>query len=90
MADKKMENKDPSRLSLRNVFALGFVSFFTDVSTEMVLSLLPVFIVHLPGSGSAALGIIEGLAESLSYGMRTVSGVFSDKLRRRKVIIFLG
>jgi len=66
------------------------VSFFTDVSTEMVLSLLPVFIVRLPGSGSAALGIIEGLAESLSYGMRAVSGVFSDRLRRRKAIILLG
>ena len=66
------------------------MSFFTDVSTEMVLSLLPVFIVRLPGSGSAALGIIEGLAESLSYGMRAVSGVFSDRLRRRKAIILLG
>jgi len=87
--NKKISDKDSSS-SFRNIFALGFVSFFTDVSTEMVLSLLPVFIVHLPGSGSAALGIIEGLAESLSYGMRTVSGVFSDKLRRRKVIILLG
>jgi len=83
-SDKKTGNKDSSKSSFRNVFALGLVSFFTDVSTEMVLSLLPVFIVHLPGSGSAALGIIEGLAESLSYGMRAISGVFSDKLRRRK------
>jgi len=89
-ADKKTRNKKYSRSSFTNVFALGFVSFFTDVSTEMVLSLLPVFIVRLPGSGSAALGIIEGLAESLSYGMRAVSGVFSDRLRRRKTIILLG
>jgi len=84
------DNETESKTSFRNIFALGFVSFFTDVSTEMVLSLLPVFIVNLPGSGSAALGIIEGLAESLSYGMRVVSGIFSDKLRRRKVIILLG
>jgi len=84
------DNETESKTSFRNIFALGFVSFFTDVSTEMVLSLLPVFIVSLPGSGSAALGIIEGLAESLSYGMRVVSGIFSDKLRRRKVIILLG
>jgi len=89
-ADNKTDSKDSSRSSFRNIFALGFVSFFTDISTEMVLSLLPVFIVHLPGSGSAALGIIEGLAESLSYGMRVVSGIFSDKIRRRKVIILLG
>jgi len=79
-----------SKSPFRNVFALGFVSFFTDVSTEMVLSLLPVFIVNLPSSGSAALGIIEGIAESLSYGMRVISGIFSDKLRRRKLIILLG
>ena len=85
-----MDNESSSTSLFKNVFALGFVSFFTDVSTEMVLSLLPVFIVHLPGSGSAALGIIEGTAESLSYGMRAVSGIFSDKLRRRKVIILLG
>jgi len=66
------------------------VSFFTDVSTEMVLSLLPVFIVNLPRSGSAALGLIEGFAESLSYGMRVISGVFSDKIKRRKIIILVG
>ncbi|HIE18792.1 TPA: MFS transporter, partial [Candidatus Bathyarchaeota archaeon] len=89
-ADDKAESKDSSKSSFKNIFALGFVSFFTDVSTEMVLSLLPVFIVNLPSSGSAALGIIEGIAESLSYGMRVVSGIFSDKLRRRKVIILLG
>jgi len=89
-ADNNVKSKDSSRPSFRNIFALGFVSFFTDVSTEMVLSLLPVFIVHLPGSGSAALGIIEGLAEAFSYGMRAISGVFSDKLRRRKIIILLG
>ena len=88
--DDEAESKGSSRSSFRNIFALGFVSFFTDVSTEMVLSLLPVFIVSLPGSGSAALGMIEGLAESLSYGMRVVSGIFSDKLRRRKIIILLG
>jgi len=84
------DNETESKSSFRNVFALGFVSFFTDISTEMVLGLLPVFIVNLPGSGSAALGIIEGLAESLSYGMRVISGIFSDKLRKRKVIILFG
>ena len=83
-------DKNSLRPSFRNIFALGFVSFFTDVSTEMVLSLLPIFIVNLPGSGSAALGLIEGFAESLSYGMRVVSGVLSDKIKRRKIIILVG
>ncbi len=75
---------------LRNVYALGFVSFFTDVSSEMVFSLLPVFILGLPGSSKALLGLIEGTAEALSYGMRAVSGVFSDKFRKRKAIILIG
>jgi len=43
---------------MRNVYALGLVSFFTDVSTEMVLSLLPNFVLGLPGSSRALLGLI--------------------------------
>ncbi|MDW8048518.1 MAG: MFS transporter [Nitrososphaerota archaeon] len=74
----------------KNVFALGFVSFFTDISTEMVLSLLPNFIVNLPGSNEAILGLIEGFAEAVSYGLRAFSGVFSDRFRRRKAIVLLG
>lgn len=76
--------------SKRNIFALGFVSFFTDISSEMVLSLLPTFIISLPGSSVFFLGIIEGVAEALSYGMRAISGFFSDKLGKRKSIILVG
>lgn len=75
---------------LRNVFALGFVSFFTDVSSEMCFSVLPTFILGLPGATRAVLGIIEGLAEGLSYGLRSVSGIFSDRFRRRKAMVFVG
>jgi MFS family permease len=86
---QKTEN-EPKTNAFRNVFALGFVSFFTDVSSEMVFSLLPVFIVGLPGSGIAFLGLIEGPAEALSNWMRAVSGVFSDKLRKRKLLVLIG
>ena len=79
-----------SKKSKRNIFALGFVSFFTDLSSEMVLSLLPTFIINLPGSSIAFLGLIEGVAEALSYGMRAISGFFSDKLGKRKSIVFVG
>ncbi|MFH2111631.1 MAG: MFS transporter [Candidatus Bathyarchaeota archaeon] len=75
---------------IRNVYMLGFVSFFTDVSSEMVFSILPVFILGLPGGSVATLGFIEGVAEALSYMLRAVSGVFSDKFRRRKPFIILG
>ena len=82
--------KRPNKKSKRNIFALGFTSFFTDLSSEMVLSLLPTFIISLPGSSPALLGLIEGIAEALSYSMRAISGLFSDKLGKRKSIVLIG
>jgi len=89
-----MMNEKGKRISvgeLRNVVALGLVSLFTDISSEMCFSVLPIFIVReIPGATRAILGIIEGLAEALSYGLRAVSGIFSDKFRRRKAVILVG
>ena len=88
-----METKDSQRVdtnSSRNIFALGFVSFFTDVSSEMVLSLLPMFLLGLPGASIAILGFIEGTSEALSYALRAVSGIFSDKFKKRKLFIIVG
>jgi MFS family permease len=82
-----METDDSSR---RNIFALGFVSFFTDLSSEMVFSILPTFLLGLPGSSKAILGFIEGAAQALSYSLRSVSGVFVDKLRKRKMLVLAG
>ena len=75
---------------MRNIYALGLVSFFTDISSEMVFSVLPVFILSLPGSSPAFLGLIEGVAEALSYSLRSVSGFWSDKFRRRKLLVLIG
>jgi len=84
------QKESPATAVSRNILALGLVSFFTDISSEMVYSLLPAFILGLPGSGRAILGTIEGLAEALSYDMRAVSGIFSDKFRKRKALILVG
>ncbi len=84
------QKKEPETDGMKNVFALGIVSFFTDVSSEMVFSLLPLFVVGLPGSGAETLGIIEGFAEALGNGLRAVSGFFSDKFRKRKAIVLVG
>ncbi|MEM2110534.1 MAG: MFS transporter [Candidatus Bathyarchaeia archaeon] len=84
------ENDTESSRPIRNVFALGFVSFFTDISSEMIFSLLPTFILELPGSNRAILGLIEGVSEALSYGLRAVSGFFSDKFRKRKLVVLAG
>ena len=85
------QDKDSSTTSgMRNVQAMGLVSFFTDFSTEMVLGLLPAFIVSSLGGSRAILGAIEGSADLVSYAFRMVSGSASDKLGRRKIFILLG
>jgi MFS family permease len=75
---------------MRNVAALGLVSFFTDFSTEMVLGVLPLFITSSLGASRAILGTIEGSSELTSYAFRIVSGSLSDKIGRRKVFIIAG
>ena len=87
---KTESNAENNANSRRNIFALGFVSFFTDLSSEMVFSILPTFLLSLPGSSKAVLGFVEGAAEALSYALRSVSGVFSDKLRKRKTFVLIG
>ena len=84
------ENPKASKSSeRRNIFALGFVSFFTDMSNEMIFSLLPTFLLGIPGSSRVILGLIEGTAEALSYALRAVSGFFSDKFRKRKTFVMI-
>jgi len=78
------------RPGLKNVIALAFVSFFTDVSTEMILGVLPIFVVKELGATKIALGIMEGLAELFNYVFRLFSGLVSDRLGRRKVFVFAG
>jgi MFS family permease len=75
---------------MRNVKAMGIVSFFTDFSTEMVLGLLPIFVISSLGGSRALLGAIEGSADLVSYAFRMVSGSASDKIGRRKIFVVLG
>lgn len=75
---------------MRNVTALGLVSFFTDFSTEMVLGVLPFFIVSTLGASRLVLGAIEGSAELVSYAFRMLSGSWSDRVGKRKVFILAG
>jgi len=85
------ENSDQSKPNgMRNVYAMGLVSFFTDFSTEMILGILPFFIVVGLGASRAVLGTIEGSAELVSYAFRIVSGSISDKTTKRKPFIIAG
>jgi MFS family permease len=78
---------DPSR---RSVVTLGWVSFLTDVSSEMIYPLLPAFLTKALGAGPAAIGLIEGVAETTASLTKIGSGVWSDRVRRRKPLVVLG
>ncbi|MGB9612656.1 MAG: MFS transporter [Candidatus Margulisiibacteriota bacterium] len=72
-----------------NVVALGFTSFFTDVSSEMIMVLLPLFLTTL-GAGKSIVGLIEGVADATASILKVFSGWISDKLQKRKPIVVLG
>lgn len=74
----------------RNVVALGLVSLFTDMSSEMIYPLLPVFLTATLGAGPAALGLIEGVAETTASLLKLFSGAWSDRLGRRKPLVLAG
>lgn len=72
------------------IWILGFVSLLMDVSSEMIHSLLPMFMVTTMGASALEVGIIEGLAESIALIARVFSGPLSDYLGRRKGLVVLG
>lgn len=74
----------------RTVVALGLVSLLTDLSSEMIYPLLPMFLSAALGAGPLALGWIEGAAESVAALLKLVSGVAADRLARRKPLVLLG
>jgi len=73
-----------------NVILLGLVSFFADLSTEMVYPLIPLYLTTVFGATPALIGVIEGIAESLASLLRVFSGYITDKYRKKKPIAFLG
>jgi MFS family permease len=74
----------------RNVYALSAVSFFTDVSSEMIYPLLPIFLTTALGTSAGVLGVIEGMAETTASLLKLASGWWSDRVRRRKPLIGYG
>jgi MFS family permease len=73
-----------------NIIVLGFASLLTDISSEMVYPLLPMYLVTRLGVSPAIVGLIEGVAESLASLLKVFSGYFSDKLKTRKPFAILG
>lgn len=69
---------------------MGVVSFLTDVSSEMIFTILPLFLANVLGVGTAVIGLIEGIADSTATLTRLFSGWLSDKLKRRKSLATIG
>ena len=74
----------------RTVWALGFVSLFMDLSSELVHALLPVYMTVVLGASMVAVGVVEGIAEATASIVKLFSGAISDRLRRRKPLVVLG
>ena len=74
----------------RGVWAIGFVSMFMDISSEMIHCLLPVFLVGTLGASVAVVGLIEGIAEAAASITKVFSGWISDRLGKRKLLVLLG
>jgi MFS family permease len=74
----------------RNVMALSAVSFFTDVSSEMIYPLLPVFLTSVLGANASFIGAIEGAAETTAALLKLASGWWSDRVRKRKPLVVIG
>jgi MFS family permease len=73
-----------------NIIILGITSLLTDISSEMVYPILPIYLVSQLGVGPAILGLIEGIAESLASLLKVFSGYFSDRIKRRLPFTILG
>ena len=89
-----MPNPTPQPAALsqipKGVWVLGFVSLLMDISSEMIHSLLPLFMVTMLGTSAFTVGLIEGLAESTALIVKVFSGTLSDYLGRRKGLAVFG
>ena len=86
------DGAEPRRLAgfHPNVVALGLTSFFTDISSEMLVPVLPLFVTATLGASVASLGLIEGVAECTASALRLVAGRLSDRIGHRKPFLIAG
>ncbi len=75
---------------MRNIVFLGLVSFFMDLSSEMVYPLIPIYLTTVLGATPTIIGVIEGIAESLASLLKVFSGYISDRYQKKKPIAFAG
>ncbi len=74
----------------KTIWVLGFASLFMDISSELIHSVLPLFLVNQLGVGASFVGLVDGAGESIASCLKIFSGILSDKFRTRKIPILLG
>src|SRR5258708_3717373 len=74
----------------KSIWALGFVSLFMDTSSELIHSLLPIFMVSILGASMTSVGVVEGIAESTALIVKIFSGTLSVYSRKRKLLVAIG
>lgn len=74
----------------KNIIVLSVVSFFTDISSEMLYPIIPIFLTSVLGAPMSVLGLIEGIAESAASILKAFSGWFSDVFRKRRPFVIGG
>jgi MFS family permease len=84
-----MDKKSFLRGFTRNIIIVGFVSLFTDLSSQMIFPLIPLYLISL-GAGAWVVGLVEGAAETTASLLKVFSGYWSDKIKRRKPFVFVG
>ena len=89
MSEQKTAKKRGLNLS-PNIIFIGFISLLTDVSSEMIFTLMPLFLANVLGAATVVIGLIEGVAESTASLLKLLSGWLSDKWGNRKYLSFIG
>ena len=90
MLEKKV-NRLKNKFNIpKNVFALGWVSFFNDFASEMVYPIVPIFLTTFLGAPVSIVGVIEGIAEATASILKVFSGWFSDRFQKRKPFAVAG
>src|SRR5512139_873989 len=84
------ETKPSVRQLPRNVWAVSLTSFLMDVSSEMVINLLPLFLANVLGVKPVIIGVSDGVAEAMSSVLKVFSGGLSDKMHARKSLAVIG
>src|SRR4030042_5393911 len=86
-----MKSKDKTFFGFgKNVTIAGLVSFFMDVSSEMIYPIMPLFLANVLGVNKSVIGLIEGVAESTASLLKVFSGWFSDRIGNRKWLMAAG